>query len=247
MQQHTVIYEGELIIFQLSRKPVKNVNLRIRSDFSIAVSASPKVPLPFIESIVLKKAPWILNTLKRNMQINESQAAADYISGEIIHYRGKPFTLQVHEADNEAVSVQAGEMVFAVKPGSKRNERELLFLNWLKSEAEVLFPEALERMHHLVKNYSIPKPIITIRAMKTRWGSCSWKKGRISLNVFLLYYPPECLDYVVLHELAHFKHQRHDQKFYDFLGKLMPDWHVRKKMLKSNYCFTGNGEVSFIK
>lgn len=67
--------------------------------------------------------------------------------------------------------------------------------------------------------------------MKARWGSCIPEKQLILLNSELIKAPKLCIDYVVLHELIHFKYRNHDSNFYDFMTSLMPDWKQRKKIL----------------
>ena len=67
--------------------------------------------------------------------------------------------------------------------------------------------------------------------MKARWGSCHNKDKTILLNLELIKAPKYCIDYVVLHELIHFKYRNHDKKFYTFLTLLMPDWKRRKEIL----------------
>ncbi|MDR0819543.1 MAG: M48 family metallopeptidase [Oscillospiraceae bacterium] len=72
---------------------------------------------------------------------------------------------------------------------------------------------------------------VTFREMKTRWGSCTPKTRRIRLNTNLERYPPECLEYIVLHELAHLLETRHNARFYAIIAQFMPDWKARKAML----------------
>lgn len=232
LEQHRVIYEGQAIPYQLHRKKVKNINLRIRPDQTVTVSAPGRVSFKSIESFVLEKAPWILRKLERFRQLHGSQSKRDFISGEIIYFKGQPFTLQLLETGDETVFLQDGKIVISAKPGSTAIERKELVVNWLNGEASFCFQQSLDRLYPLVQRYDIPRPVIVIKTMKSRWGSCSWKKEKISLNTFLMHYPQECLDYVLLHELIHFRHHHHDQKFYQYLEKLMPDWKERKRKLK---------------
>jgi len=67
--------------------------------------------------------------------------------------------------------------------------------------------------------------------MKARWGSCLKEKNIILLNSELIKAPKFCIDYVILHELIHFKYRNHDAEFYDFMTSLMPDWKQRKEIL----------------
>ena len=79
----------------------------------------------------------------------------------------------------------------------------------------------------------INKPInkLTIRDMKTRWGSCNFKKGYINLALNLVEKSPELIEYVVLHELTHLIFPHHQKSFYDYIASLMPDFRDREKRL----------------
>lgn len=83
------------------------------------------------------------------------------------------------------------------------------------------------------------EPILGVRAgklayrkMKSRWGSCQPSTGRICINIVLALYPPECLEYVVVHELCHLLVPGHGQEFHDLMDRVMPDWRRRKALLK---------------
>jgi hypothetical protein len=72
----------------------------------------------------------------------------------------------------------------------------------------------------------------TVRDMTSRWGSCSMKTRRITLNLKLFHKPDECVEYVIVHELCHLIHPDHGKGFYALLEKELPDWKARRKKLK---------------
>ena len=72
---------------------------------------------------------------------------------------------------------------------------------------------------------------LDFRTMKTRWGSCQPETGRICINVVLALYPPECLEYIVVHELCHLLVPGHGPKFHEVMDRVMPDWRERKAKL----------------
>ena len=83
----------------------------------------------------------------------------------------------------------------------------------------------------LIEKYGIPMPKISVRKMKTLWGSCSVNRGAVTLNFYLIKARMPYIDYVVLHELTHFLYPNHSKQFYMFLSNYMPDWKERKKVL----------------
>jgi len=89
----------------------------------------------------------------------------------------------------------------------------------------------IERLYPIIAKHGINQPALQVRKMKTLWGSCSAKHGKINLNYYLYKASPPCIDYVVLHELIHFIYPKHNKDFYEFLTIHMPDWKERKRIL----------------
>ena len=71
--------------------------------------------------------------------------------------------------------------------------------------------------------------------MKTKWGICTPSKNEITFNLNLIKTPLECIEYVVLHELSHFKHPNHSRNFHNFVTRFMPNWKERKKILDNEF------------
>lgn len=234
MAERYVTYEGETIAFTVVRKRVKNVNLRIRPDATVIVSANSKVPCAFIEQMVKEKAPWIIRNIKQLQGRKVSCCERKYITGEIIWHLGSAFPLKVVPVKSrEEVILDNAEVFMFVKDEANFAVKERLLKSWYKDEAELIFQRSMENIYPLVALDGIVKPSITLRCMKTRWGSCSWTRQKITLNIELVKTPLNCIDYVLLHELVHFKHHKHDAGFYDYLAALMPDWKERRQTLKT--------------
>lgn len=73
---------------------------------------------------------------------------------------------------------------------------------------------------------------LAYRNMTSRWGSCQPSTGRICINVRLALYPPECLEYVVVHELCHLLERGHGPRFHQLMDTFMPDWKQRRAKLR---------------
>ena len=106
-------------------------------------------------------------------------------------------------------------------------EKELsaLYARELTKELERILPEQERRM-------GVKADRITLKGMTSRWGSCQPSTGRICINVRLALYPPECLEYVVVHELCHLLERGHGPRFHALMGTFMPDWKERRAKLR---------------
>lgn len=232
MTRYMVTYGSRQIHFDLVRKNVKNINLNIRPDMTIRVSANDRVPLDFIKDFIRQKASWIVKHLDHFKKLEpQIRPARKYVSGETIRYLGRQYRLRVREAEPELVKYFRGFVYIYVKDKEDLAKKERLFNQWLYEKSSIHFNQALDRMYELVRHYNIPRAELKIRKMKSRWGSCHRHNKTIVLNSVLIKAPKDCIDYVVLHELIHFKYKNHDNNFYTFLTSLMPDWKERKKIL----------------
>lgn len=233
MEKHQVEYANKIIDFVVKRKNVKNVNLNIKPDMTIEVTANDKVPLEFIFEFVKSKGSWILKHVGHFKEVQPlTQSEKEYVSGETFKYLGKQYRLRVREAiDEEVVKYFRGFIYLYVKDLENRNRKAKLLDEWYRKKAHINFNESLERMYPLVRKYGVEKPKIDIRSMKARWGSALTEKNTILLNTELIKAPKYCIDYVVLHELIHFKYNDHSDNFYQMLYTLMPDWEKRKAIL----------------
>jgi predicted metal-dependent hydrolase len=232
MEKHSVIYRQQPIEFELHRKNVKNVNVNVKPDMSIMVSASPDVPLEFIKGFIQSRGPWILKTVNHFKQVEaEPQSPREYVSGESFTYLGKQVRLKVYKADADHVKYMRGFLELHTQDPTSLKRKRTLMRRWFQGRTETVFQESLHTVYPQVQKYGIKKPKIMIQPMKARWGSCIKDRHMILLNSELIKAPKYCIHYVILHELIHFKYPHHDHQFYEFLTALMPDWKDRKAIL----------------
>lgn len=220
--------------YTLARKPVKNINLRIKPDGTILVSASKRVPVAYIENFIKEKQEYIYRVFKKieERQKHEPELPERYEDGESIRILGENLRLKVIEGKPESVTSDGEWIILTVKDKDDKKHKEILVNRWLKKQQEDVFNRICMKTYRLFEKYGVKYPVIKIRKMKARWGSCQPQRGIITLNSKLIEAPEKCIEYVVLHEFAHFIHPNHSKNFYEFIENLMPDWRERKKELE---------------
>lgn len=229
----TVKANDKEIHYQLERKPVKNLNLRIRSDISIYVSANSTVPIDEIDLFVISKASYISDAIERfNEMAKYKPQPKQYVSGETFYIQGRALRLQVNKAEKDSILSDGVYLYLSVKDPEDTVRKSRIVNRYLNKQCKVVFEETMNLIYPVFKKYDVCYPELRIRNMETRWGTCLAKKGIITLNKRLLEAPRTCIEYVVMHEFCHFIHPNHSKYFYSFLTMLMPDWKERKALLE---------------
>ena len=233
--QRTVLLEGKLLEYTLERKNVKNVNLHVRKDGSVYVSANTFVSVQQVDDFLVSKAHFILNAQKRfRMQAEMRPQPKQYVSGETFYIQGRALRLKVTQASRNRIFTDGVHIFLELKDLSDCTKRQRMVSNFLDQQCRDVFGGIVQEIYPVFQKYGVAMPIVRIREMDTRWGSCLVRKGIITLNKRLLEAPRNCIEYVVMHEFCHFIHPNHSKHFYGFLSMLMPDWRERKALLDRN-------------
>lgn len=233
--QRTVEIEGIRIPYELERKRVKNLNLRVRRDGSVYVSANSRVPLKQIDAFLISKGAFIREAQKRfEEQMRHRPQPKQYISGETFFIQGRALCLKVSQSDRDRIYSDGEYLFLETKDPTDFAKKERMVLRYLDQQAAAVFHEVMEQISPAFEKYGVAMPKLRIRSMNTRWGSCLTNKGIITLNKCLLGAPRRCIEYVVMHEFCHFIHPNHSKQYYAFLSMQMPDWKERKKTLEES-------------
>lgn len=227
----------------LTRKQVKYINLRIKSNGEVAVSAHRRVPATYVDKFVESKAPFILEALERVEKRREETGDRphNYETGEIFRLLGRDYTLVVEEAGaagetlsqtgREEIFFRGDSLVLWTKWPDHYPHKKNMMEKWMRFFTRKTFSEIIDWAYPQFVPYGAPYPVWTVRAMTSRWGSCQPQTGKITLNSKLIFYPKEAIEYVVVHEFAHFAHPDHSKAFWALVAEIMPDYKERKKLL----------------
>lgn len=220
------------ITYTLTRKKVKNINLRIKSDGSVWISAPGRVSIRDIDDFLISKQDDIEKAIVYfRERKRDVPAPKRYVSGECFFLTGSRLELKVSENVRESVEAEGSSLYLRVKDDTDYERKKKLIESWYKEQGRRIFKETVDGIYPKLRAYNVPCPQICIRKMTSRWGSCMPGKDKVTFNLMLVAASGECIEYVVLHELVHFIEPNHSKNFWKLVGEFMPDYKERKKEL----------------
>ncbi len=217
---------------QVLYKDIKNINLRVYRDFSIKLSLPMNVADEWINKFLESKKDWIESKLEMYKATDGYNNLLALKSGSSTQMLGKDMRIIKVQSTKNFVEVDEKKILVNLKDINDNDSFMRVFSNWWREQAFNVYSQQVDALYNSVfKKYGVRKPTISIKKMKTMWGSCTKSLGKITFNEYLLKADITCIQYVVLHELTHLIYTFHSKDFYDFLTIHMPDWQSRKKQL----------------
>jgi predicted metal-dependent hydrolase len=230
-KKYSIQYGAHNINFSLLLKERKTIGIHVKPDRSVTVTAPLHADIQKVLEKVKKRAPWILKQDRYFSSFNPMETAGKFISGETHRYLGRQYRLKILQAEKNDVKLKGGYIyIFSRSRDNGHYNKKLLF-RWYREHAVKKFADIVDLYLKKLKKYGIPRPVVQVKQMKSRWGSCLPRKNKILLNTQLIKAPSQCAAYVIVHELCHLKFPHHDRDFYHLLSLVMPDWEERKKKL----------------
>ena len=216
--------DGRKIHYELTRKKVKNINMRISADLVVKVSASSRVTIAEIERVILKNAEFIIKAQDKYRKANENMPAPlKYENGEKIRIFGSDYPINVSVGKNEAF-IKYNRFYLTVSDTGDFLLKEKITDAFLRQLVAEKITTWVDEIYPRFANFNIPYPVINFRKMKSRWGSCHIQKKKIVFNTELIHKSEDFCRYVIIHELTHFIHPDHSKEFYDTVKLFMSNY-----------------------
>jgi predicted metal-dependent hydrolase len=218
----------EGIEVELIRKKIKNMHLYVlRPDGKVRLSAPLRLSEDKIIMFIKSRLDWI----KQQQQIIYSEPhdkPITYSSGEIIKIFGVPYTLDVIESNKSAFYFFAGIAKLYCRKNSTTEQKEAIVDKALR---EALYEKTKPLVEKWESITGLKSSSYQIKKMKTRWGTCNTITKKIWLNFELVRKSDTCIEYVILHELAHLKAPNHGNDFIAIMNRYMPSWKEIREIL----------------
>lgn len=216
---------------EVTRKRVRNINLRVRADGSVHVSAPQRVAPERIEAFVRSKRTWI-EQVRERVCTQERKYEVRATQGATIMLWGRPLVCNIVVSDTLgrrhcAIVQEPDQLELLVRPAyagfdeAAEQARTRALERWLKEQLGQRIEELLPSCQHVVGKSCSG---IRIKAMTSRWGSCNVQTGMISISLRLVHHEPTCLEYVLFHELCHLHEPSHNARFHALMDSYYPAW-----------------------
>ena len=222
------LHLGEICV-DVVFKNIKNVHLSVYPPTGhVRVAAPERMSLEAVRLFAIGKLGWI-RAQQRKFEGQERETPREYLERESHYLWGMRYLLEIDERrGKQHVSVGHKALRLHVPPGATIERRsavlEAFYREALRTAAEPLVLKWERQLNVQVERFFVHK-------MKTMWGSCNAEKLTIRLNLELAKKPPECLDYVVLHEVCHILVPDHGERFVALWDQHMPGWPVIRQRL----------------
>ena len=225
--EKTIQTELGPLTLTITRKRMKNLYLRVLPpDGKLQVTAPNRVSDLEIEQFVLSRLDWIA----RQRDKAASKRSVSFSEGEMLPYFGRTLTLRLFYVAGRTKTERYGEtLALSIRADADEQARKRAVDDWYRRElaaaAEAMLPVCERTVGKRASE-------LKIRDMKTRWGTCNIKTGAVTINLRLAEKPPECLRYVLTHELCHLHEAGHGEKFWRRMDVYYPNWKRIRKQLK---------------
>jgi len=213
-------------------KDIKNIHLSVHPPHGrVRIAAPSRMKLDYIRLYAISKLGWI-KTQQKQLRDQPRETPREYLERESHYVWGKRYLLKIIEHDSPpTIEIKHRSLVMRLRPATDQDKRERLLDNWYREQVKYETGLLVEKWQPILK---VSLNGYYVQKMKTRWGSCNTDAETIRINSELGKKDSECLEYIVVHEMAHLLERTHNDKFRRLMDKFFPKWpHVRNKLNRS--------------
>ncbi len=224
----TKISLGEIAL-DVVKKDIKNVHLSVYPPTgTVRISAPLRMDLDTIRVFAISKLGWIKQQQKKLTE-QQREPPREYLDRESHYLWGRRYLLQLIEQDAAPrIELRHNRLILQIRPETGEEKKQAMLEEWYRGHLKQAVPPLIAKweplMHVNVQRFFVQR-------MKTKWGSCSPAAASIRLNTDLAKKPRECLEYIVVHEMAHLLEPTHNSSFTAHMDLFIPNWRFCREML----------------
>jgi len=221
---------GEIAV-EVVLKDIKNIHLSVYPPAGkVRISAPSRMTLDTIRLFAISKLDWIKQQQEK-LRGQERETTREYLDRESHFVWGKRYLLKVIECDQApSVELHHSQMFLRLRPGTPSNKARAVVEAWYRMQVRKAVPPLIAKWEPVM---GVKVEQFFVQKMKTKWGSCNAARKTVRLNSDLAKKVSECLEYVVVHEMAHLIVRHHNGQFVDLMDKCLPQWKLLRQMLNN--------------
>lgn len=213
-------------------KDIKNLHIGVYPPLGrVRVAAPERLDDEQVRLAVIQRLPWIKRQ-REQLKAAPRQTEREMVTGESHYVWGLRKRLKVVERPGHTHFEIDGERLVLYVPADTSAEKRRAYLDkWYRDQLRQAIPELITKWEQAL-DVTVPK--WTIRRMKTKWGACNRETRHIWFNAELAKKHPDCLEYIVVHEMTHYFERNHGERFTKLMDKHLPDWRSRRDQLNGS-------------
>ncbi len=231
------IYRSQIIqrddlVFKINYKKISKLYIKIhRNTAELEIIAPVNLSLKIIDDFISQKILWIKknqqkvinnNLVKNPPNINQINLLGEIYTLEYLQTSKKPIINYKNSEDKVIIINYYQELT--------EKNKTLILEKFYRQELFKILQNLIKKWQEII---GVEVNFFSIKKMRTRYGTCNARHRRIWFSLNLIHYKIEFIEYVVIHEIAHFFQQNHSKKFYAILDNFLPNWREINKSAKN--------------
>lgn len=210
-------------------KNIKNLHIGVYPPSGrVRVAAPERLPEEAIRLAIVQRLSWIKKQQER-LRNADRQSLREMVPGESHYVWGSRLRLEVIEhSGRPRIETNASKLRLFIPPETGPDDRRRILDAWHRKQLKAVIPDLVRKWEPIIGQKVTGW---TVRRMKTKWGSCNPKAGRISLNLELAKRHPGCLEYILVHEMTHLHERKHGDRFTALMDDYLPNWRALRDQL----------------
>ena len=224
----TQVHLGDIAV-DVAFKDIKNVHLSVcPPDGKVKISAPMHMNLDTVRVFAISKLSWIKQQ-QQKLRDQERETPREYLDRESHYVWGERYLLRIVYTENAlGVYLRHNKIILRLKPGTDQEDKQPILEQWYRDILKDAVQSLIAKWEPIM---GVKVARFFVQRMKTKWGSCNPAAGSIRINSELAKKPPECLEYIVVHELTHLLEATHNNRFVSLMDQFMPNWRHHKDEL----------------
>lgn len=213
-------------------KHIKNMHIAVYPPLGrVRVAAPERLDDDAIRLAIVQRLPWIKRQ-REQLRSAVRQSEREMITGESHYVWGQRYRLQTLEGPGRIrFEVSGDKLVMRAPADSTAQARRDALDRWYRKSLKAEIPTLITRWEPVIGREVYKW---SVRRMKTKWGSCNSKSAHIWFNLELAKKHPQCLEYIVVHELTHLLEPSHNKRFTELMDDFLPHWRARRNSLNQS-------------